>query len=340
MEQFEYQKIKMNYVDLYKKLENNSFLTTYPDFGIGKRGDSYILQEQENAFIVFRNPIKVIIKFENNRTEEFNILSTLDINKYCKKKEINLNRLYSKLFQYNPNNTAILLNHILNNELTLNFKEKEKLDEVNHMELFNENKIYTIKEYSSFYKDYFGEDLNSDDKFIFEENEIRSSIFNNLNLLHYGNLQTYKFTGPYSIGKSITLLRFCRLRDNAFYINLKLLNTKKGKEKYKILKEEFARISETFFNDIQALINNNYYKDVEAIETVIDIMEYLGKFKNFNLLFALDQYKSKYFDLCLQLRLENLSNNIKLVYCSSINDNTMKKECLSAWKKFGRHQNT
>ena len=199
MEQFEYQKIKMNYVDLYKKLENNSFLTTYPDFGIGKRGDSYILQEQENAFIVFRNPIKVIIKFENNRTEEFNILSTLDINKYCKKKEINLNRLYSKLFQYNPNNTAILLNHILNNELTLNFKEKEKLDEVNHMELFNENKIYTIKEYSSFYKDYFGEDLNSDDKFIFEENEVCSSIFNNLNLLHYGNLQTYKFTGPFPL---------------------------------------------------------------------------------------------------------------------------------------------
>ena len=326
----------MNYIDLLKMLKDKTFKKTYPDFGIGKKGNSYILQDEEYAFIVFESQIKVIIRFENNRTEEFNILSTLDINKYCKKKEINLNRLYSNLSQYNPKKTAILLEQILNNELTLYFKEKEKLDEINHLPIFVENEIHTIKEYSNFYKDYFGEDLSSNDKFIFEENETRSSIFNNLNRLHYENLQMYKFTGPYSIGKSITLLRFCRLRDNAFYINLKVLNTKKEKEKYKILKEEFARISETFFDDVQALINKNYYNDVEAIETVINIMEYLGKFKNDNLLFALDQYKSKYFDLRLQLKLEKLSKNIKLVFCSSINDNSMKKECLSAWKKYGK----
>ena len=86
MEQFEYKEIKMNYIDLLKMLKDKTFKKTYPDFGIGKKGNSYILQDEEYAFIVFESQIKVIIRFENNRTEEFNILSTLDINKYCKKK--------------------------------------------------------------------------------------------------------------------------------------------------------------------------------------------------------------------------------------------------------------
>ena len=128
---------------------------------------------------------------------------------------------------YNPNNTSLLYEYISNNELTLDFKEKEKLDEIANLPVFIENKIYTIKEYSRFYKDYFGNDLSSDYKFNFDKNKIRSKIFQNLNILHNGNLKTFKMTGPYSIGKSITLLRYCRLRDSAFYINLKLLKTKK-----------------------------------------------------------------------------------------------------------------
>ena len=69
-------------------------------------------------------------------------------------------------------------------------------------------------------------------------------------------------------------------------------------------------------------------------------MEYLSKYENNYFLFVLDQYKTKYFGLHLKLKLEGLPNNIKIVYCSSINDNSMKEQCLSTWRKFGNTPET
>ena len=108
---------------------------------------------------------------------ELNILSILDINKYCENQKVNVNHLYSGVSPYNPNNSAVLINNIINNELVLYYKEKEKLDEIKNLPVFFENKIYTIEEYSSFYRDYFGADLPSDCKFNFEDNIILLSIF-------------------------------------------------------------------------------------------------------------------------------------------------------------------
>ena len=107
MESFEYDKINMKYVDLFKMLDNNTFQEKYQNFGICQKGSSYTFKDTEKTFIVFRNKIKVIIKYENDRKNEFNILSTLDINKYCENQKINVNHLYSGRSPYYPNNSAI-----------------------------------------------------------------------------------------------------------------------------------------------------------------------------------------------------------------------------------------
>ena len=68
-------------------------------------------------------------------------------------------------------------------------------------------------------------------------------IGTNLAILHFHSLDCFKFTGPFNIGKSVTLLEYCRTSDSAFYINLKILTNKPIYDCYSILQEEFSRIS-------------------------------------------------------------------------------------------------
>ena len=56
-------------------------------------------------------------------------------------------------------------------------------------------------------------------------------------------------------------------------------------------------------------------------------------FKN-NYLFALDQFKEELFSTDLLTKLRKKRNKVKIVYCSSINDNKIRLECLKTWKKY------
>ena len=78
---------------------------------------------------------------------------------------------------------------------------------------------------------------------------------------------------------------------------------------------------------------DNKYTD--PINLIFIIMEYLfEKRTNYNFLFIFDQFKEDYFSYNQKQYLEQEKFNLKLIYCSSINENKMRIECLNTWKEF------
>ena len=60
----------------------------------------------------------------------------------------------------------------------------------------------------------------------------------------------------------------------------------------------------------------------------------LEKRINYNFTFIFDQFKEDYFSYNEKEYLEQEKFNLKMVYCSSINENKMRIECLKTWKEF------
>ena len=295
-------------------------------------------------FVLFLYAIKIIIQFnDSNRNVTFLAHSNLDIENFCKKNLIDIDALYlndNKI--YKNDNILKYLAYIKNKELNLFFKEKEGLPEISQKTLFSLGEKYKVKEYSSFYKDYFkDENLNPVFMFAFDNNDIRQEIFSNIISYHNSNdHQTFKFTDPIKIGKSITLLEYSRSNHNSFYINLKCLKIKSIKDSYLMLQEEFSRISSSdIFKEIQDIIKSNYSKSTKPINLIFIIMKYLSeKRTNYNFIFIFDQFKEDFFSYNQKQFLEQEKFNIKLIYCSTINENNMRIECLNTWKKFNYNQ--
>ena len=342
---FVFYDIKEDYESILEKLENNALSENYPSYNYIGNYFSYkiINTELNDSVILFIYRIKVNIQFKNsNRKETFLAHSNLDIENFCKKNFIDMDSLYlndDKI--YKNDNILNYLAYIKNKELNLFSKEKEGLREISPKILFRLKEEYKVEEYSSFYKDYFeDENLNPDFKFIFDNNDIRQEIFSNILSLHCSNeLQTFKFTGPFNIGKSITLLEYCRTTHNSFYINLKYLLRKSIKDSYLMLQEEFARISSNdIFKEIQGIIKSNYSKSTEPLNLIIIIMKYLfEKRTNYNFTFIFDQFKEDYFSYNQKQYLAQEKYNLKTVYCSSINENKMRTECLNTWNEFNNN---
>ena len=162
------------------------------------------------------------------------------------------------------------------------------------------------------------------------KNDIRDNIFQNISRLSEDDIFKFKFTGPFNIGKSITLLEYSRTNRNAFYFNLKVWSNKDDRDRYIILQEEFSRVSKELFDDIQKEINSNNSDGKKPIDSLINIMKILSNSKNIHkFIFILDQYKYTTFPLGLARELDKLDNKkIKFVYCSSINNKKMKDECI------------
>ena len=339
---FVFYDIKETFESILKKLKNNELSENYPSYNCIGNYFSYkiINTELNDSVVLFLDIIKVNIQFnDSDRQETFLAHSNLDIKNFCKNNFIDIDALYlndNKI--YKNDNILNYLAYIKNKELNLFFKEKEGLQEIAKKTLFSLDEEHKVKEYSSFYKDYFeDENLDPDCIFKYEHNEIRQEIFNNIISLHSSyDLQTFKFTGPFNIGKSITLLQYSRSTHDTFYINLKCLKNKSFKDSYKIFQEEFARISSSdIFKEIQDIIKSNYYKSTKPKNLIFIIMKHLlEKRINYNFTFIFDQFKEDYFSYNEKEYLEQEKFNLKMIYCSSINENKMRIECLKTWKEF------
>ena len=262
---FQFNEIKEDYTSLLKKLNENTFSNSYPFYNYIGNYFSYKIFKKDltgSPAIIFRKKIKVNIKLKNSngqdKKETFFAHSNIDIKNICKEKLIDINSLLLNDGEaYKNDDFQFYFSYIKNDELELSMKSNEKLPKISHKDLFVPGVNHKVKDYSTYYKDYFEDkDLNPDDEFEYKSNEVREEIFNNIFLLQGSSeLETFKFTGPFNIGKTITLLELCRTTHNAFYLNLKYLTINSFRDCYIMLQEEFSRIVPEIFAEIQEIIN-------------------------------------------------------------------------------------
>ena len=327
---------ELDHSSLLKMLQEKSFNKKYPSYNVITKKLYYIIKDGKSLINIYKNEVEVNITFEESdrKCENFKINSSLNFQKICKDKEINLDSLYVsinkvKKVYYSPTNCANILPYIMNNKINFISQKRESLPETKILKRsFFENKC-KIKDYSSFHKDYFG-DIAPESEFIFISSVIRQNIEGNLNNLLLDDINEFKFTGPCSIGKSITLLNFCRQMENAFYLNLKLINNKPRKESYMILKEEFSNVDNDLFPEIKDIIERDYYKDFLPFQTILKLIDFFIAKKIFAI-FVFDQSKEKYNSNLFYDKIIKSGSNIKVVLCSSINDKKMRDECCKTW---------
>ena len=123
------------------------------------------------------------------------------------------------------------------------------------------------------------------------------------------------------------------MNKNIFYFNLKVLSNENLYDCYMIMIEEFSRINKKYYDKIMDIIKLSYRKGELPIRTIYNIMAFLSGF-NMIFMFIFDQYKSNSFPLDLKEKLDTMKKNIKIVYCSSINNKNIRDECLKTWTKF------
>ena len=325
---FQFIGIRLEYESLLLLLKNGQFTKKYPVFQYQLFQDTYIIHHNESSAYIYENPKKVILNFENTK-KIFFIHSNLDINKYCLNNNIDINDVYLEHGNKFSNWSKIISSN--ENELNLYYKEKKQLifDKIK-INLLNKD-INIISNYSKYYKQYFGNNIEPNSEFKYEHTKNRQNILNNLKILFTSDCTKFKFTGPFNIGKSITLLHFSRLGRNIFYFNLKVLSNENLYDCYNIMIEEFSRIHKKYYDTIMNTIKLSYQKGETPIRCIYDIMSFLSGF-NIIFIFIFDHYKSNSFDLSLLEKLDKMEKNIKIVYCSCINNKNIRDECLRTWQ--------
>lgn len=326
--------------EVLKSLEQNNFYDKYKNYFAFEQEYGYALQERNSNEVIFLFYKKRQIKiFKGEKVISIEAFTSLEINNYMKLNKLNINELYFK----GENNIKYIDNiinlgiYLINNELEIKKKVPIPLLKLKKSLLFEND--YTPEEYSDFFYEYFiYEDINKkNEKFKFEQNDIRKTIYYNLvNLRTSNNLKTFKLTGPSSIGKSITLFKISHSCCNMAYINLKVMNKYKDNFNtlYRIILSELERfyISD-YLNEFNDLIKKNYENDSSYSKLLVNIMKFLDsniKEEIRNFVFIFDKFKTKYIEDEFLEEIKKMKK-IKIVQCSSINDKKMREECIKSW---------
>ena len=324
--------IQLEYESLRKMIQNQTFKKNYPKYSFRSYDNVYVIGSNDSSVYIYKEPIKASFQV-GNKNYSFLLNSDMDMQTYCHIFNLDINNLFFENGKAFKNNCRFIRSD--KNEINLIYKTKKKLTFPEAPFFFRNSKInYKVNEYSNYYKDYFGDNIEPNTLFKYEHTETREIIFKNIYSLFQSDLIKFKFTGPFNIGKSITLLQYSRLNDDVFYINLKLLSKKEERDCYMILLEEFSR-AEDFTDTIYKIIETSYEKGKNPIESLLEIMQYLSG-KNFIYIFIFDQYKINSFTPIQEEFIKKLKNNIKIVYCSSINNKNIRDECILTWKTFGK----
>ena len=324
----------LEYDSLRKAIENNTFEKEYPKFTYIQQQNSYMIKYNESSIYIYKKPIKVSFQIGNEK-HSIILNSDVDLQTYCSICNLDINNLFFEDGTAFKDNCKFISED--EDEIKLNYKVKEKLTFPESSFLFKKSDIYyPVSKYSNYYQDYFGYNIDSNTLFEYKHTETRKIIFKNINSLFNDNRIKFKFTGPFNIGKSITLLQYSRLNDNVFYINLKVLSNKEERDCYMILLEEFSRAK--YFNDYiyKNIIEPSYEKGKNPIESLLEIMKYLSD-KSCIYIFIFDQYKTNSFTPAQEDLIKSMNKNIKIVYCSSINNKNIKDECIKTWKHFSKN---
>ena len=324
-----------NWNQVLDSIIKNKFSSIYQNYSLKEVERGYLITQKDklsNVFL-FKKEIKIKIYFDD-KYEEINIYSSLQIENFIKKKNKDINLLYIK--EINTKFLDAIKNlgiYLLNHELEL--RKKNQLPKLKMKNPLDMEEDYSPEEYSSYFYKYliYEDEKKKKEKIIFQNNEIRNQILvNMINMREDDKLNIFKFTGPSSIGKSFTLLRFSRVCFNMAYINLKVLQNLKNdlEESYKMIIHELERFQiGTNLDNLNKIIKSSYENNNSYCELLLNIMEFLNEI-NLVSIFIFDQFKDKYIEVGFIQKIKAFKN-INIVQCSSINDKNIRKECIKTW---------
>lgn len=340
---------------LLQLIKDNKFREKYPNTLYDYMEKSYIFcfqpSNQIKYFILFENDIQVEISRTNKKNEFFktSIRTNLDLMNFLSQNDLDINKIVfdikiDKKLSYGIN---MLHSFIKDNCLKLTLIEGV-IPEITFIEdCLNIEKDYTPNLYSAYFYQYFPSEFSSkkndgDKIFKYIQNDKRKEILFNIQiLLSFDEIKKFKITGPFACGKSMTLFKISKARHNIIYINLKVVKCLKGNIEFlKMLFSECSRLSldikqkEEFKKKIKVIdLSQN------RLKILLIIIEIVLGLINSNIILILDQYKIKnikYYQF-FESEIENLikeKKNLKIVYCSSINDNEIRNDLIPTFTKF------
>ena len=309
-----------------------------------KRDFSYkiIFTETDDTIILFIKEIDLIIIDGNNKCYKKTIICNLDIMKYLEELKINIK--YVIINNDNSLKLEELINliylYVKDNKILL-YELKLEIPKIEGKLIGFKDDDINPEKYSDYFFDYFEYENKNKGNIIYQENEIRTKIKRNLEFLYEKiKLKEYKITGPSSIGKSMTLFFFSRHHYNVIYINLKVLRKNDKDKSIKIIISELGHLSvkKETYDDINEKIKN-LEKRNSILQILLNIIEIILKIHKSSIMLILDQYKEKNYESYPNFNNELKSlmekyKTLKLVYCSSINDNNLRDKVLESFIKF------
>jgi hypothetical protein len=342
-------------VKLLQSIKDNKFREKYPNIFYSYIKNSYIFyfqpSNQIKNYILFENDIQVEISRTNKKNEFFktSIRTNLDLVNFLSQNDLDIKKI---VFDIDLNTNLIddinlLYLYIQDNILKLTLIEGI-IPEITFIEdCLNIDKDYSPNLYSGYFYQYFPSEFSSkknDANKIFKyiQSDKREEILANILTLSISDkIKTFKITGPFACGKSMTLFKISKSFCNIIYINLKVVKSIAGNIEFlKMLFSECSRVSldiekkEEFRKKIKLIdISEN------RLKILLIIIEIILGLINSNIILILDQYKIKninYYQF-FELEIENLmkkKKNLKIVYCSSINDNEIRNDLIPTFTKF------
>ena len=204
-----------NWNDILVLIDKNKFLSTYTNYSLTNRENGYLIEsakkEDHQTIFLLKKKKSIKIYFDDNNYQTINVITNLEIESYIKAKGKNIDDLF---FQGEENKKYS--DHIKSLGLCLKYynliiKEKKPLPALELKAPLSLDLDYTPKEYSKYFYEYFEyeEKIDENKMLIYDNNEMRNIITKNIaiTLRDDDQIKTFKFTGPSSIGKSLTLLR-------------------------------------------------------------------------------------------------------------------------------------
>ena len=326
--------------DLIYKCENkNNYKQFFIDYPCVYLKNCYgFLIDNNKRYLIFTSFITVNILKDNKRIGQTKIRTNYEIKSFLSDEKVDIKDIYvgeNKLTEI----IDILCLYIIDNKLNLILKQKEKAEVKFGIQVLNSEKDYTPEEYSKYFFEYFQIESTKNTIFLFEKNKDREKIYSNvIKLFCIINIKKYLITGPYACGKSLTLFRISRIMENIIYINIKTLkHNEDDKDKcLRIMLSEFERINIDINNFNKKFEDFNFNKNV--FSQLLDLLEIILELFEDTIILILDQFKPDYFPNVevFMNKIEDLIKNkkLKLVQCSSINDNKMRDLLIPTWEKF------
>jgi len=277
-----------------------------------------------------------------NKTFNFLICSNYEINEYCTKNN------YSPYLEFENNKYGMKylfdsvfpdknLNKIILKQDYRNYDEY-KNEEIKKSYPRNNSELEPVK-LSHFFYSYFK--FENCSNFEYWESEKRNYfIFFILKFKAKKDVFCFKICGPSAIGKSMTLFLISRYYKNFLYFNLKTIRDLKEKNDnikiQNILVEscKYLRLNQNQKDAFSSLLKKNRFQSFFiCLRDIIDFLKennvlsviIFDQFKNDSI--HKNDYNKIYSSISQQ---KNII--VKLLICSSTNDDDIREECIKSWK--------